>query len=137
MVYDVTWSTKSHGLRYPNLAVMTEEMEKFVEHAVEKKKAGSRGDRHKKKEDYEAVVFVYQGKEKELYVLNPGGDQRMALKGFTRPEEEPAEISELGREGVFMRQLGSLQSSIDWYYSLFKLTSREIIGEGGSVELAA
>ena len=96
-------------------------MEKFVEHAVEKKKGENLADHHtKKKEDYEAVVFVYQGKEKELYVLNPGGDQRTALKGFTRPEEEPAEVSELGREGVFMRQLGSLQSSIDWYYSLFK-----------------
>ena len=61
-----------------------------------------------------------KARRKELYVLNPGGDQRTALKGFTRPKEEPAEVSELGREGVFMRPLGSLQSSIDWYYSLFK-----------------
>ena len=37
-----------------------------------------------------------------------------------RPPQEPAEVSELGREGVFLRAPGSLQKLIDWYYSLFK-----------------
>ena len=115
------------AVRYPNIADATEEMLQFVEPAVERLKEKNRVDRpenrvdrpEKTMVDYEAVVFVYES-QKELYVLNPGGDQRTANKGFKRSPQEPAEVSELGREGVFIRPLGSLQEPIDWYHSLIK-----------------
>jgi hypothetical protein len=104
----------------PGLAILTKEMAEFVQPAVNRMLPENRVDRYQKEIDYEGVAFVLEGKAKELYVINPGGDQRMAYKGFKPSPEEPAEVSALAREGVFLRAPGSFQMPIDWYRSLIK-----------------
>ena len=104
----------------PGLAILTKEMAEFVQPAVNRMLPENRVDRYQKEIDYEGVAFVLEGKAKELYVINPGGDQRMAYKGFKPSPEEPAEVSALAREGVFLRAPGSFQMPIDWYLSLIK-----------------